>query len=382
MTAVRGFRFAGVAAGIKPSGKKDVALIAADGLVAAAGVFTQNRLRASPCDISAARLKKGRARGVVVVSGNANAATGPQGARDTEAMARAAAAAIGAADTEMCVASTGVIGVPLPMPAVLSGIDAAAAALSPEGFPDFAEAILTTDKGPKVHTATADGALVVGCAKGAGMIAPNMATTLAFVVTDALVKPAWLRAVTKLEAEATFNRITVDGDTSTNDALFVMASGAAGGCDLRRLHAALHEVLEALALTIVRDGEGASRVVTVWVSGAPSGRAAERAARRIATSPLVKTAIAGADPNWGRILMAVGNAGFPVDAAALAVDFDEVPVVRGGVEVPGAEPAARAVMGRPAYEMRVSVGGGEGVARVVTCDLNHEYIDINASYRS
>ncbi len=382
MTRVRGFRFAGVAAGIKPSGKKDIGLVVANGPAAAAGAFTQNRLRAAPVDLSATRLKKGRARGAVVVSGNANACTGPAGARDAEAMARAAAAAIGATEAEMLVASTGVIGVPLPMPAVLAGVAAAAAALSEDGFGAFAEAILTTDKRPKVHVTTADGCVVAGCAKGAGMIAPNMATTLAFVMTDALVKPTWLRAVTKLEAEATFNRISVDGDTSTNDSLFVLASGAAGACDLRALHGALHEVMEALALMLVRDGEGAKRVVTIWVTGASSGRSAERVARRIATSPLVKTAIAGADPNWGRILAAVGNAGVAVAPEAVTVNFDEAPVVRGGTEVPGSEPAARRVMLRPSYEIRVSVGGGDGTARVVTCDLTHEYIDINASYRS
>jgi len=380
MTRVRGFRFAGVSAGVKPSGHKDIGLVVADGPVPAAGVFTQNRLRAAAVDLSAARIKKGRARGVVVVSGNANACTGAAGARDAGAMARAAAEAVGAAEAEMLVASTGVMGVPLPMPAVLGGVADAAAALTEDGFGDFAEAILTTDKGPKVHVATADGAAVVGCAKGAGMIAPNMATTLAFVMTDALVKPAWLRAVTKLEAEATFNRVTVDGDTSTNDSLFVLASGAAGACDLRALHGALHEVMEALALMLVRDGEGATRVVTIWVTGAASARAAERVARRI--SPLVKTAIAGADPNWGRILGAVGNAGVAVDPEAVTVDFDEAPVVRHGIEVPGFEPAARTVMARPSYAVRVSIGAGDGTARVVTCDLTHGYIDINASYRS
>ncbi|HKA88982.1 MAG TPA: bifunctional glutamate N-acetyltransferase/amino-acid acetyltransferase ArgJ [Haliangiales bacterium] len=382
MTRVRGFRFAGVAAGIKPSGKKDIGLVVAQGPAAAAGAFTQNRLRAAPVDLSAARLKKGRARGVVVVSGNANACTGPAGARDAAAMARAAAEAVGAAETEMLVASTGVIGVPLPMPVVLAGVEAAAATLSEDGFGAFSEAILTTDKAPKVHVTAADGCVVAGCAKGAGMIAPNMATALAFVMTDALVKPAWLRAVTKLEAEATFNRVSVDGDTSTNDSLFVLASGAAGACDLRALHGALHEVMEALALMLVREGEGAKRVVTIWVTGASSGRSAERVARRIATSPLVKTAIAGADPNWGRILAAVGNAGVAVEPDAVSVDFDEAPVVRRGIEVPGFEPSARQVMLRGTYEIRVSIGAGDGTARVVTCDLTHEYIDINASYRS
>jgi len=400
---VPGFLFAGVAAGIKKrAGALDVALAVATPpdprLCAMAGVFTRNRLAAAPVQVSRARLARRGARAVVVNSGNANAATGAAGLRDAEEMTARAAAACGLRPAEVAVASTGVIGMPLPMARVRAGIDRAAAALAPgaDGFAGFARAILTTDKGPKVHAAGArvggTRITVAGCAKGAGMIAPNLATTLAFVFTDAVVDGPWLRRLLVAEADLTFNRISVDGDTSTNDSLFALASGAAKtdalahdrGPGGQAFVAALHEVLLALATQIVRDGEGATKVVTIHVTGARSARDARAVARRIAGSPLVKTALHGADPNWGRILAAVGNAGVPVDPARLEVDLGRVPVVRGGVGVhaPDTERRSHEVMRRPEYAIRVGLGAGAAEASVTTCDLSPEYVTINADYRS
>jgi glutamate N-acetyltransferase/amino-acid N-acetyltransferase len=377
---VPGFRVAGVAAGIKKTGRPDVALLAADAPAACGAVFTQNRMRAAPVELSAARARAGRLSAVVVNSGNANACT-PDGARDAAEMAARAAAALEVPEKSVAVASTGVIGVPLPMARVRRGVTAAAAALRPDGWDDFAQAILTTDKGPKVASARAGRAVVHGCAKGAGMIAPNLATTLAFVATDAAIAAPALRRLVRGAAQRTLNRAIVDGDTSTNDSLFVLASGRTAVAEAR-LAAALEEVLGHLAEALVRDGEGATHVVRVEVTGARSERAAERVARQIATSPLVKTAIAGADPNWGRVLAAAGNAGVPLAPARVALWLGDVAVVRAGVGVAGTEARAHAVLSQPRYTMRLDLGQGSARAHVLTCDLTHEYVTINASYRS
>lgn len=377
---IAGFRAAGVPAGIKKNKHPDVALLAADEPAACAALFTQNRMRAAPVELSVARTRGGRLAAVVVNSGNANACT-PDGARDAEAMGARAAAALGVDERRVAVASTGVIGVPLPMTKVRRGIDAAAGALRADGWDDFARAILTTDKGPKTHVARAGKATIYGCAKGAGMIAPNLATTLVFVATDAEVAPPALRRVARAAAETTLNRVLVDGDTSTNDSLFVLASGRARVAE-KPFAAALEEVLGALAHKLVRDGEGANRVVDIDVTGAASAAAAERVARKIATSPLVKTALAGADPNWGRILMAAGNAGVPLARDRIALWLGPVCVVRRGVGVPGTDARAHGVLSRSQVTIRLDLGSGSSSARVTTCDLTHEYITINASYRS
>ena len=390
---VAGFRFAGVAAGIKKKGGKDVGLIAADAPVAAAAVFTGNRVKAAPVLLSAAHLRasRGRLRGVVVNSGNANACTGPAGAADARAMAAAAAAAIGGTPGEQLVASTGVIGQPLPIDRVTAGVAAAGAALSADGFADFADAILTTDRGPKVASRTVKlgraRVTLVGCTKGAGMIAPNMATTLSFVCTDAAIAPAVLARATRAAVGPTYNSLIVDGDTSTNDTLAVLASGAAGpalaGRAVTGFTAALTELLADLATQLIKDGEGVHHVVTIDVRGAASERAAAAVARRIATSPLVKTAIAGGDPNWGRVLCAIGNAGVPIDPTRLGLRIGPVEVVKRGAVAPGYdEAAAAAVMQTPAYTITADLGGGKARARVLACDLSHEYVSINADYRS
>ena len=389
---VAGFRFAGVVAGIKKKGGKDVGLIAADAPASCAAVFTGNRVKAAPVLLSAAHLRaaRGRVRGVVVNSGNANACTGKAGTADARTMAATAAAAIGARPGELLVASTGVIGQPLPIAKVRAGIGTAGAALTADGFADFADAILTTDRGPKVASRTVSlgrtPVTLVGCTKGAGMIAPNMATTLSFVCTDAAIAPAALARATRAAVAPTYNAIIVDGDTSTNDTLAVLASGAGAPVGARHqaaFTAALTELLADLATQLMRDGEGVHHVVTVEVAGAASERAAAAVARRIATSPLVKTAIAGGDPNWGRVLCAIGNAGVAIDPDRLGLRIGPVEVVRRGALAPGYDEArAAAVMQTPAYTIRADLGAGRARAQVLACDLSHEYVSINADYRS
>jgi glutamate N-acetyltransferase/amino-acid N-acetyltransferase len=398
MVKVPGFRFAGVAAGIKKAGadRLDVGLLVADAPAVVAGVFTRNRVKAAPVLVSQERVRRGRARGVIVNAGNANACTGPQGRKDAQAMTRLTALAIeGARAEDLCVASTGVIGQPLPMERVSHGIAAAGAALSADGFERFAQAILTTDKGPKTATRRLSigrrPVTLAGCTKGAGMIAPNMATTLTFVATDASVAPAHLRKLLRAEADNTFNTVLVDGDTSTNDSLFVFASGASGAPTVRsdaeggdKLRGALRDLLMELAEKLVADGEGATKVVTFAVSGARSAAAARLVARRIAGSPLVKTAVHGADPNWGRIVCAVGNAGVAIDPDKIEVDIGDVPIVRRGVGImpPEIEARAHAVMQRERYTVKVRLGAGRASASATTCDLTAEYVAINADYRS
>jgi glutamate N-acetyltransferase/amino-acid N-acetyltransferase len=384
--ACPGFRFAGISAGIKDDDQLDLGMIAADGPASAAAVFTRNRVAAAPVVLSRAILARtrGRIRGLVVNSGNANACTGRAGDADARAMAASAREACGG---PALVASTGVIGRPLPIDRVTGGIAAAGAALAADGFARFAQAIMTTDKRPKV--AARDVAVgrrrvrLVGATKGAGMIAPNMATTLTFVVTDAAASPAALRSLVAAAVKPTFNAIAVDGDTSTNDMLAVLAGGTGQPSprELRTLGAALTDLLDDLAHQLIGDGEGVHHVVTIDVRGARSPRDAEAVARRIAISPLVKTAIAGGDPNWGRILCAVGNAGVELRPDRIALAIGGVPVVRRGAAVDGWEPAAvAAVMKRPAYEMTIDLGLGRANARYLACDLSHDYVSINADY--
>lgn len=390
MTAeVRGFRFAGVEAGIKSKGGLDVALLEADRPCPAAALFTRNRVAAAPVLLSRAALRRSRGlvRAVAVNSGNANALTGERGRDDARRMAAVTAGALGAEPGQVLVASTGVIGVPLPIDRVERGLARAAEALSPGGFDDFARAILTTDRAVKIAEREVRGARLVGCTKGAGMIAPNMATTLSFVATDAGGAAAAPDSLSRLVARAcehSFNAMSVDGDTSTNDMLLVIASRRGPTVAAAALAAALGDLLDDLARQLMRGGEGVHHVVTVEVAGARTERAARAVAATIARSPLVKTAIAGADPNWGRILAAAGNAGVPLGAERLALDLDEVAVVRGGVAVdePGREARARAVMQRAEYAIRLDLGQGRARAHHLACDLSHDYVTINADYRT
>jgi glutamate N-acetyltransferase/amino-acid N-acetyltransferase len=365
--------------------KDDLALIVSDTRAMAAAVFTQNRVVAGPVEIARknVRAARGRMRGILVNAGNANCATKTslQVAMETS---RAAAKAIGAKAEEVLPASTGVIGVELDARLIIDALPALVAGLSADRFEDAARAILTTDLVMKTAFAEVKGARIVGMTKGSGMIHPRMATTLAFVMTDAVMAPDALRTALKRACERTFNRISVDGDTSTNDTLAVLANGASGVRPrVTAFEAALTEVLESLARQIVRDGEGAKKLVTIDVEGATSERAAEKIARCIANSPLVKTAIAGSDPNWGRILSAAGNAGIAFDPGRVDIDFQGVAVCRGGVAAEFSEAELKAKLDEAECSVRFVIKGrGRGRARFWTCDFTEEYIRINASYRT
>jgi glutamate N-acetyltransferase/amino-acid N-acetyltransferase len=392
VTAPLGFRAAAVPAGIKPE-RLDLALLVADAPCAAAGVFTTNLAQAAPVVVSREHLASGRARAVVVNAGCANAATGTGGLADAREMAAATAAAVGCAPAEVIVASTGVIGVRLPMDRVTSGIAAAAARLSREAGADAARAIMTTDTKPKEVAVEfrvgSETCLVGGMAKGAGMIAPSMATMLAFFTTDAAVAPPLLRRALVGAVGASLNRITVDGDTSTNDCAVVMASGArpdarieGDGEAYAAFAAALAEASRRLAMLLVRDGEGVTRIAEVIVEGASSDAAADRIARTIAESPLVKTALHGGDPNWGRVLAAAGRAGVPFDVARAAIWIGDVAVCEGGAALDYVEEAAAAAMRQDPVRLRLRLGEGEATSVLWTSDFSRGYVDINAHYRS
>jgi len=392
ITAPAGFRAAAVAAGVKAEGR-DLALLAADRECAAAAVFTTNRVQAAPVLVSREHLAAGRARAVVVNAGCANAATGEAGLADARETAALTARALGCRPSEVVVASTGVIGTRLPMDKLRAGIAAAAARLDRNAGGDAARAILTTDTRPKearVTFATGGRTLSVGAmAKGAGMIAPNMATMLAFFTTDAAVEPRLLGRALRQAVGASLNRITVDGDTSTNDMAVVLASGAGGagaieseGRDFDALRAALEEAARRIAEMIVRDGEGATRVAEVRVEGARTAADADRIARVVAESPLVKTALHGGDPNWGRILAAVGRAGVELDVGRVDVFLGDVWVAERGAAREYDEPAAHRAMIADPVRIRVRLGEGEAAGWIWTCDLSRAYVDINAHYRS
>jgi glutamate N-acetyltransferase / amino-acid N-acetyltransferase len=392
IAAPAGFRAAGVSCGIKKSGL-DLALVTADARVAAAAVFTTNKAQAAPVLLSKAHLAAsgGHARAVVINSGCANACTGAEGMETARAMAAATGQQVSCAPSDVLVASTGVIGVALDRRAVVSGIDRASEALSRDGGAAAARAIMTTDPFPKeaaVEVSTANGRFRVGgMAKGSGMIEPLMATMLAVVTTDAKVSPAVLqRALTKV-TDVTFNAISVDGECSTNDCVFALASGASGvaleDADVAVLTEALRQVCEPLAMGIVRGGEGATKLVTVEVTGAQSPSEAKRAARAIANSPLVKTAIHGADPNWGRLVAAAGRAGVDFRLDAARVQIGDVELFANGRPFDERAPEASRHLQGKEVRVRVDLGtGGQGTACMWTCDLSAEYVRINAEYRT
>jgi len=390
---VRGFRAAGVACGIKASGARDLALIACDEPASVAGVFTRSTVVGAPVALSRRRVRSGRARAVVVNSGCSNVAMGERGDRDAEAMAAAAAAAVDAPASQVLVASTGVIGQPLPMAKVRRGVRDAAEALRPEGFGDAARAIMTTDTVPKHASARfrigSRELSVAGIAKGVGMIEPDLATMLAFLVTDAAVRPAHLRAVLRDAVGTSFNRLTVDGEGSTSDTVLLLAGGAAGNAPLagprspgaRRFADAVSRVATDLARQLARDGEGATKLVDVRVRGARSHRDAERAARRIANSALVKTALFGGDPNWGRILQTIGAGRVPLRLARTRVRLGGVLVFRDGASAgPAARRRAERALRGAEVAIEVDLGLGRGQAQLWTCDLSYDYVKINAEY--
>jgi len=392
--APAGFRAGAAAANVRgggDAGRLDVALVLSDRPCAAAGVFTRNSVKAAPVVISQLTLRQQRVRGVVLNSGNANACTGAQGFRDALQMCKAAGDACDLDAAQMLVCSTGVIGRVLPMERLLPAIRSAAAALTESGGDTAARAIMTTDSVPKTATAEARGAgrvfTVGGMAKGAGMIHPDMATLLAVVTTDAPVHSVALQSLLHRVADATFNCVTVDGDTSTNDTLLLLANGAAGGAvaadgdgELASLEEAVLSVCESLAEQIVADAEGAGKYFRVEVSGAEDAAQARLAARTVAGSPLVKTAIHGGDPNWGRIVAALGRSGarFTLDRCRVAVG--DVVVFSDGAPADADPAAVRRVFAQHRLDISVDLGGGDARGHAWGCDLSADYVRINADY--
>jgi glutamate N-acetyltransferase/amino-acid N-acetyltransferase len=392
VTAPLGFRAAGVASGIKPD-RLDLALLVADAPCTAAGVFTSNLAQAAPVLVSREHLRGGRARAVVVNAGCANAGTGEGGLRDARETAEIVARAIGCPPEEVLVASTGVIGVRLPMDKLRAGIAEAGRRISRRAGADAARAIMTTDTRPKevaVEFPVGEQACVVGgMAKGAGMIAPNMATMLSFFTTDAAVPQALLRRALVEAVGASLNRITVDGDTSTNDCAIVLASGTRPAPAIDRegpafdaFRHALTDAARRLAHMLVRDGEGVTRVAEVRVEGARTTGEADRVVRTVAESPLVKTALHGGDPNWGRVLAAVGRSGVPLDAGRVSIWIGDVHVAEGGAARDYDERTAAAAMLEDPVRIRVRLGEGEATGWMWTSDFSRGYVDINAHYRS
>ena len=373
-----GYRYASTFAGIRKIAKDDVALIVSDTPAACAAVFTKNRVAAAPVEV-ARKNARGNVRAILINAGNANCAT-RTGAQVVAKCLDSLASELGIKGREILPASTGVIGVELDAQLIVHAVPRLVAELTASRFEDVASAILTTDTRRK----TAFAPRIAGMTKGSGMIHPRMATTLGFVMTDAVISSAELRPILRRAIERSYNRISVDGDTSTNDMVAVLANGASGKRPvLKKFESALTEVLESLATQIVRDGEGARKLVTIDVAGATSDAAAEKIARAIANSPLVKTAIAGSDPNWGRILSAAGNAGVAFDPRSVQIEFQGVTVCQGGVAAEFAEDDVKKRLDEAECSIRFSIRGrGRGKARFWTCDFTEEYIRINGSYRT
>ncbi|MCZ6863309.1 MAG: bifunctional glutamate N-acetyltransferase/amino-acid acetyltransferase ArgJ [Alphaproteobacteria bacterium] len=395
LAPVAGVRLAATASGLRYKGRKDLALFVLEPGSTVAGVFTRSKTAGAPVDWCKAALSRGSARAIVVNSGNANAFNGATGMSAVRRTVSLAAEIIGCDEDEVFIASTGVIGEPLPVEKIEAALANLHGQVSADAWQSVAEAILTTDTFPKVASAATEidsvPVTLNAIAKGSGMIAPDMATMLAFIFTDAAIEGPALQKMLEAANDRSFNAITVDSDTSTSDTALLCATGQAGNAPVsasgdRRLAGfkrALDTVMIDLAHQIVRDGEGASKFISVTVSGAASKRAARRIAMAIANSPLVKTAIAGEDANWGRIVMAVGKAGEKADRDRIAITIGDHPVAQMGARVEGYDegPIASHMKGQE-IDIAVDVGVGRGKAQVWTCDLTHGYISINADYRS
>jgi glutamate N-acetyltransferase/amino-acid N-acetyltransferase len=396
MPEIAGVRLATAAAGIRYANRTDVLLAIFDKATSVAGVFTRSKCPSAPVEWCRVKLKGKKARALVVNSGNANAFTGKTGRASTRLTAEIAARAVGCSINEVFLASTGVIGEPLDATKFNGVLDGLASGPMNGGFLDAAKAIMTTDTFPKVATAsTSLGKTKVrinGIAKGAGMIAPDMATMLSFIFTDAPISAPVLQKLLKDCVADTFNAVTIDGDTSTSDTLLAFATGAARGAPkitrandprLKGFRKAFEMVLADLAEQVARDGEGARKLVEIKIEGAVSKSSARRIAMSIANSPLVKTAIAGEDANWGRVVMAVGKAGEPANRDKLSIWFNGIRVAHRGARDPGYDEAkVSAAMKNPRIEVKVALGLGSGKDRVLTCDLTKEYVAINGDYRS
>ena len=391
---IQGFSFSTVEASIKKAGRKDLALIYSEVPAIAAAVFTTSTVKAAPVLVSSRHIASGSAQALIVNSGNANACTGEQGMIVAEETSLLVAHALGIQTEAVQVCSTGVIGVQMPMERIRTAIPALIDGLSSGTLDDIAQAIMTTDTFPKMEagSALAGGVsyTVAGVAKGAGMIMPNMATMLSFIITDAAVEPSFLQKTFRNAVNSSFNAITVDGDMSTNDTCLIMANGMAGNATItdgspegNSFALLLNDILLSLAKQIVKDGEGATKFVEIRVTGAKDNADAKRAAMAIANSSLVKTAFFGQDANWGRIFAAVGYSGAEVDQLLLSLHFDTVCMARNGIFVGGdAEARGTEVLKQKEFTVSVDLGIGNGTATVYTSDLTHEYININADYRS
>jgi glutamate N-acetyltransferase/amino-acid N-acetyltransferase len=393
----RGFAYSSIACGLKKSGL-DLGLVVSETPATAAAAFTTNLVKAAPVVTSQLHLKKSRTemRGVIVNSGNANCCTGSEGFTAATATTLKVAEELGKVrPTQILVCSTGVIGVPLRWQKIVNAVSKLVRGRSGRAtaFAQFARAIMTTDSRPKSASAKfrvgGKEIRILGCTKGAGMIHPNMATMLAFLTTDAAISPPLLTRALRSVVGRTFNAITVDGDTSTNDTVTLLANGQSGAQKIARENSAyrnfcvtLEDVCKSLALQIVADGEGAQRVIEIEVRGAASVRAADRIARTIANSPLVKTALAGADPNWGRFLAAAGRSGVKFDFERVDISLAGIPVCRRGREHPFSERVAHRKMLASFVPVVIDLNAGRGVARIWTCDFTTEYIHINSSYRT
>ena len=391
---VKGFKFSAVEAAVKTPGRLDLGLIFSEVPAVAAGVFTTNKVKAAPVVLGIERIKDGLCQAIVVNSGNANACTGIRGMDDARETSRLVAEGLGIADEVVQVASTGVIGQVLPMERLRAAVPKLVEGLESGSLDGVSRAIMTTDTFAKMEIRQCEAAgvpyTIAGIAKGAGMIMPNMATMLAFIVTDAAVEQSWLKKVFSESNDASFNIISVDGDTSTNDTSLILANGMAGNPTIREgtgdaetFRSQLQAVLLALAQQIVRDGEGATKFVEISIKGAQSVADAKKAAMAVANSSLVKTAFFGQDANWGRILAAVGYSGAEVDADRIELFFDDVQMVRNGVFTGGnAEEKGSEVLKRKEFAVTVDLKLGQGEATVYTSDLSYEYVKINADYRT
>jgi len=387
-----GFQTAGVICGLKKNGRKDLGLIYSEVPANVAAVFTQNRIQAAPVQLDRKRITRGVCRALIVNSGNANCCTGEQGMRDAMDMAGFAAAGVGVAEEDVLVSSTGVIGEPLPVEKIKIAMPALVDALHGEGIHDFAEAIMTTDTVPKVisRSGEMDGKAftVTGVAKGAGMIRPDVATMLCYVMTDIQASPVLLKEMLKTGVDLSLNRITVDGDTSTNDTVLLMANGLSGAevsNDKQRdvFQPVLDDVLISLAKWLIRDGEGATKLVEIVVTGAESDPDAREIADTVAHSNLFKTALFGEDANWGRILAAVGRAGVAVNPEKIDVRFGPVLMVQDGMGCgKTAEEQATIILKQSEFDITIDLKLGKGHASVFTCDFSIDYVKINADYRS
>jgi glutamate N-acetyltransferase/amino-acid N-acetyltransferase len=387
-----GFEAAGIAAGLKKREKEDLGLFFSKVPANAAGVFTRNQVKAAPVILDKERIKKGVCQAIIANSGNANCCTGERGIRDAKTMAALSASELGISEDLVLVASTGVIGEPMPMEKIESAVPRLVRALKPEGIPDLARSIMTTDTVPKMASVQGDidgkTFTVAGVAKGAGMIRPNMATMLCFLCTDIGGAPELLKETLVKAVNRSFNRITIDGDTSTNDMVLVMANGLSGIVLRRSDHIdAFQKILDSilldLAKQLVRDGEGVTKLVEINVRGAKSDADAEIIADTIAHSPLVKTAFFGEDANWGRIIGAVGRAGVDVDSDRIDLYFDDVQMVKSGMGCgKPVEAEATKVLKKPEFAVTVNLNLGQGFGSMITCDFSVDYVRINADYRS